>query len=134
MRIALIGAAGELGSDLLPRLQAAGHEVLPLGHSDIEIRDAEQVASRLEPLPPQLVINTAAYNLVDKAEDEPDVAYAVNGLAPRNLALFCERHAAVLMHISTDYVFGLDGQIAGQGYRESDLPGPMGAYGLSKLA
>ena len=105
MRIALIGATGQLGSDLLPRLQAAGHDLLPLGHADIEITDTERVASRLEPFQPQLVINAAAYNLVDKAEDEPDVAYAVNGLGPHNLALFCERHAAALMHISSDYVF-----------------------------
>ncbi len=134
MRIALIGATGQLGSDLLPRLHAAGHDVLPLGHTDIEISDAERVASRLEPLQPQLVINTAAYNLVDKAEDEPDVAYAVNGLGPRNLARFCEQQAVALLQISSDYVFGLEGYDTRQGYRESDLPGPMGAYGLSKLA
>ena len=134
MRIALIGAAGQLGSDLWPRLQAAGHDVLPLGHADIEITDAARVASVLEPLQPQFVINAAAYNLVDKAEDEPEVAYAVNGLGPRNLARFCERQAIGLLHISSDYVFGRVEMAQTTPLDEQTLPAPNSAYSVSKLA
>ena len=132
MRIALIGSSGQLGSDLLPRLQAAGHDVVPLRHADIEITDAANVAAVLEPLRPELVINTAAYNLVDKAEDEPDVAMSVNATGPRNLAQLCEANGSRLMHISTDYVFGeTTSQNLGP-WTERDLAVPIGSYGLSK--
>lgn len=134
MRIALIGAAGQLGSDLLPRLQASGHDVLPLGHADVEITDASRVASILEPLQPQFVINSAAYNLVDKAEDEPEVAYAVNGLGPRNLARFCDRQAIGLLHISSDFVFGRVEGSQTTPLDEQALPAPNSAYSVSKLA
>lgn len=133
MRIALIGAMGQLGGDLLPRLQAAGHDVRPLGHADIEITNAENSAAVLEPLQPDLVINTAAYNLVDKAEDEPDAAMAVNGLGPQLLARLAEKHGWRLMHISTDYVFGDVVRPVPTPFVESDLAVPSGRYGLSKL-
>ena len=133
MRIALIGAMGQLGGDLLPRLQAAGHDVRSLGHADIEITNAENSAAVLEPLQPDLVINTAAYNLVDKAEDEPDAAMAVNGLGPQLLARLAEKHGWRLMHISTDYVFGDVVRPTPTPFVESDLAIPSGRYGLSKL-
>ncbi len=133
MRIALIGAMGQLGGDLLPRLQAAGHDVRSLGHADIEITNAENSAAVLEPLQPDLVINTAAYNLVDKAEDEPDAAMAVNGLGPQLLARLAEKHGWRLMHISTDYVFGDVTRPTPTPFVESDLAIPSGRYGLSKL-
>ncbi len=133
MRIALIGAPGQLGGDLLPRLQAAGHDVRPLGHAEIEITNAENTAAVLEPLQPDLVINTAAYNLVDKAEDERDAAMAVNGLGPQLLARLAEKHNWRLMHISTDYVFGEMNRAAVVPFVESDVTIPSGRYGLSKL-
>lgn len=133
MRIALIGAMGQLGGDLLPRLQAAGHDVRSLGHADIEITNAENSAAVLEPLQPDLVINTAAYNLVDKAEDEPDASMAVNGLGPQLLARLAEKHGWRLMHISTDYVFGDVTRPTPTPFVESDLAIPSGRYGLSKL-
>ncbi len=133
MRIALIGASGQLGSDLLPRLQAAGHDVRPLGHADIEITNVENSAAVLEPLQPDLVINTAAYNLVDKAEDDRDAAMAVNGLGPQLLARLAEKHGWRLMHISTDYVFGDVVRPTPTPFVESDLAVPSGRYGLSKL-
>ena len=133
MRIALIGASGQLGSDLLPRLQAAGHDVRPLGHTDIEITNAESAASVLEPLQPELVINTAAYNLVDRAEDESAVAMAVNGFGPQLLARLASKHDWRLMHISTDYVFGESNRVTPTPFSESDPAIPSGRYGLSKL-
>ena len=133
MRIALIGATGQLGSDLLPRLQAAGHDARPLGHADIEITNAENSAAILEALQPELVVNTAAYNLVDKAEDESEAALAVNGLGPHQLARLCARHDWRLMHISTDYVFGDLNRDAPTPWTEEDQTIPCGRYGLSKL-
>lgn len=133
MRIALIGASGQLGSDLFPQLQAAGHDVRPLRHDDIEITNTENAASVLEPLQPELVINTAAYNLVDKAEDESDEAMAVNGFGPQLLARLAAKHDWRFMHISTDYVFGELNRITPAPFTESDLAIPSGRYGLSKL-
>ena len=129
MRIALIGSTGQLGSDLLPCLQTAGHGVVSLRHADIEITDAANVATVLEPLRPDLVLNTAAYNLVDKAEDEPDAAMSVNATGPRNLARLCAAQDWRLMHISTDYVF--DGASV-QPWTECDLAKPAGRYAFSK--
>lgn len=132
MRIALIGSRGQLGSDLFPRLQAAGHDVVSLGHSEIEITDATNVAVVLEPIQPDLVLNCAAYNLVDKAEDEPDVAMKVNGAGPSHLARLCESNGWKLMHVSTDYVFGDQTGPAPRPWTELDLAVPNCQYGLSK--
>ena len=133
MRIALIGSAGQLGSDLFPCLQAAGHDVVPLRHADIEITDAANVATVLGPLRPDLVLNTAAYNMVDKAEDELDVAMSVNATGPQNLARLCAANGWRLMHISTDYVFdGAAEPTEARPWTELDLTIPTGRYALSK--
>lgn len=129
MRIALIGSAGQLGSDLLPLLPG---EVIALRHHDIELGDDASVPQVLDAIAPNIVINTAAYNLVDKAEDDSQAAWQINTLGPRRLAKFCAQRDCVLVHFSTDYVFGLDRQRVAP-YLEDDAPGPLGAYGLSKL-
>ena len=77
-------------------------------HADFEITQAAQVEAALSAARPDCVINTAAYNFVDKAEDEPGTAYAVNSLGPRNLAHWCGKAGVPLVHVSTDYVFGAD--------------------------
>jgi len=130
MRIAVIGARGQLGSDLMLQL---GERAVPLGHDQIDITDPVRIASALESARPEVVINTAAYNLVDRAEDELDAAFNVNAFGPRNVARWCAKEGAILVHISTDYVFGLDGGRA-QPYDEDDLPGPQSVYASSKLA
>ncbi len=130
MRVVLIGAYGQLGTDLLPLL---GDDVTPLGHEDLDITRADDVAARLEQIGPELVINAAAYNLVDQAEREPKAAYAVNALGPRNLALACAEIDAALLHVSSDYVFGQDAERTTP-YSETDAPGPLSAYAVSKLA
>jgi dTDP-4-dehydrorhamnose reductase len=129
-RYALLGAAGQLGRDLAARLRG---EVLPLTRADADLTNAQQLRETLNSLQPQVVINCAAYNFVDKAEDEPEAAFAVNALAVRRLAEVCRSLDAVLVQFSTDYVFGLDEQRT-QPYRESDAPGPVSVYGASKLA
>jgi dTDP-4-dehydrorhamnose reductase len=134
MRVAVIGANGQLGGDLLPPLQAAGHEVWALRHADIEITDAARVSAVLQSQPLDLVINAAAYNLVDRAEDEPDVAFSVNAIGPRNLARVCEAQGRRLLHLSTDYVFGAAPDQPGRAWAETDAPQPKGGYAVSKLA
>jgi dTDP-4-dehydrorhamnose reductase len=137
MQIALIGAEGRLGRALRLRL---GGDVVALGHADVEIRRIQSVEAAFVTAKPDLVINTAAYNQVDRAEDEPDIAFAVNAFGPRNLALACEAREIPLLHLSTDYVFsgwlGVDSQRSPYttAYQETDRPDPNSAYGASKLA
>jgi dTDP-4-dehydrorhamnose reductase len=130
MRTAVLGAPGQLGRDLCPRL---GGEVLPLGRADADLTDPTRLRELLERLRPDVVVNCAAYNYVDKAESEPAAALAINALAVRDLATICRDLDCTLVHFSTDYVFGLD---AGRSvpWTENDPPGPVSVYGLSKLA
>lgn len=130
MRIALIGADGQLGTALSACLSG---DVILLRHRDIEITDAENVHAVLADAEPDAVINAAAYNRVDQAEDEPATAFAVNALGPRHLAQFCATRDVPLLHVSTDYVFGLETN-RNTPYTETDAPGPVNAYGVSKLA
>lgn len=113
-------------------MRLLGDRACPLRHSQIELSDAASIRAALAATNPDIVINAAAYNWVDKAEDEPQVAHAVNALGPRNLALVCAERSIPLLHVSSDYVFGLD--VRETPYLESDAPGPVSAYGLSKLA
>lgn len=137
MQIALVGAGGQLGRELRQRL---GERVIALGHADIELTDADSVEAALAASHPNLVINAAAYNLVDRAEEEPDIAFAVNALGPRNLAIACSARDIPLLHVSTDYVFSgksSTNSVETQQrlpYTETDCPDPLSEYGKSKLA
>jgi dTDP-4-dehydrorhamnose reductase len=131
MQVAIFGAAGQLGVELVRVFTQRGHVVHSFRRSDADITDPAQLEARLAALDINLVLNAAAYNKVDIAESEPQVAYAVNGLAVRNLAVICRQLDARLVHFSTDYVF--DGA-AGRPYREEDPVRPISAYGVSKLA
>lgn len=134
-RIAVIGASGQLGTALMRLL---GTRAIPLRHHQVELTDMANLRTVLRDAAPNAVINTAAYNWVDKAEDEPHVAYSVNALGPRNLALVCAEMQIPVVHVSSDYVFGqnaLDGIPTPETpYLETDAPGPVSAYGISKLA
>ncbi len=129
--IAIIGAKGQLGSDLVRTFEDIGHEIVPLTHADIDVIDPDSSRKILEKIQPDIVINCAAYVRVDDAEDFPDKAFAVNALGARNIALICKDLDAILVYISTDYVF--DGR-KNQPYTEDDIPDPLGVYGTSKLA
>lgn len=129
MRIAIIGAGGQLGTDLVRAFN--GSVVIPLTHRDIEINNHRDTSNILTASRPDVVINTAAYNLVDTSEDHPEKPFATNALAVRNLAMICSRLGSVFVHISTDFVF--DGE-KGSPYQEMDLPNPVNLYGVSKLA
>ncbi|MFN4260469.1 MAG: dTDP-4-dehydrorhamnose reductase [Gemmataceae bacterium] len=130
MKIAVLGAAGQLGRDLVARL--AG-DVIPWTRERADLTRPETLRAALTEARPDVVVNCAAYNFVDKAESEPEAAFAVNAWGVRALALACRDLACVLVHFSTDYVFGLD-ERRSTPYHESDAPGPVSIYGLSKLA
>ncbi len=129
MKIALIGADGQLGSELYRVL--AGDDVVPLYYPDFDITKPEETRQVLRNLAPELVINTAAYHRVDECEDNPEMPFLVNAIAVRNLALMARDLDFVLVHFSTDYVF--DGK-KGSPYVEEDHPSPLSVYGVSKLA
>jgi dTDP-4-dehydrorhamnose reductase len=130
MRIAVLGAAGQLGRDLCPRLPG---EVVPLSRSDIDLARFNTIPPALAAARPDVLVNCAAYNFVDRAEAEPGVAFAVNGLGVRLLAAQCTARGIKLVHFSTDYVFGLD-PTRSLPLTEDDPPGPLSVYGVSKLA
>ena len=130
-RIAVFGSGGQLGAELTAEFAKRGSQVSGFERADIDITDAAQVEECLVRADPAVVVNASAYNQVDVAEKEPQAAYLVNGLAVRNVALVCRQIDARLVHFSTDYVF--DG-LAGRAYTEQDVPRPLGAYAVSKLA
>lgn len=129
MRIALIGADGQLGTDLLKAL--SGQDVVPLYYPAFDVTQSGPAGERLAAIGPEVVINTAAFHRVDECEDNPQAAFAVNAIAVRSLALACRAMGAALVHFSTDYVF--DGS-KGRPYVEEDAPNPLMVYGVSKLA
>ena len=131
MKAAVIGANGQLGSDLCRVLAAQGIEIAPLTHRDLEISDAAQADRVLESIRPDVVISTAAFHKVEECEKQPAQSFAVNAMGPCNLARVCGRLDALLVHFSTDYVF--DGKQQ-RPYTETDLPGPLNVYAVSKLA
>jgi dTDP-4-dehydrorhamnose reductase len=130
MRFAVIGAMGQLGRDLCPRLPG---EVHALGRQQADLTQAGSLAAMLETVRPDVVINCAAYNFVDRAESEPEAAFAINAWGVRSLALACRDRGCTLVHFSTDYVFGLDAERRIP-WTEADAPGPVSVYGLSKLS
>lgn len=131
MKIAIIGANGQLGFDLVRSFKNTGHEITPLVHADIDVTDLKLSSSVLKNIQPEVVINCAAYVRVDDAEEFADKAFAVNALGARNMALICRELNSMLVYISTDYIF--DGRKK-QPYTEEDVPNPLNVYGNSKLA
>jgi dTDP-4-dehydrorhamnose reductase len=133
-KVALIGANGQLGTDIHKVFSLDNHyKVFPLTTREIDVTSLKLTKKVLEEIKPQIVINTAAYHRVDEVEDNPEKAFVVNSVAEKNLAELCEFHHWVLVFISTDYVFGLDPKRT-KPYIEIDTPGPINVYGVSKLA
>jgi dTDP-4-dehydrorhamnose reductase len=126
----VLGAAGQLGRELCTRLPG---EVVGLTRDRADLTRPEMLRSVLTEQRPHFVINCAAYNFVDRAESEPETAFAVNAWGVRALATICRQLACTLVHFSSDYVFGLESERATP-YHETDPPGPVSVYGLSKLA
>lgn len=136
MHIAITGAYGQLGTELQHALKGT---ITPLGRDRLDISEATDVNTVLANLNPDLVINTAAYNLVDRAEEEPAAAILGNATGPKNLALFCESRKIPLLHFSSDYVFsGWETNNEQKTphttpYLETDTPDTLSAYASSKL-
>lgn len=129
-KYAVVGANGQLGRDLC---RTWGDSAQPLGREQIDLSRPETILPALAAIQPSVVVNCAAFNFVDRAEREPEPAFAINALAVHHLARACRELDAVFVHVSTDYVFGRD--LTRQSpYSESDLPGPPCVYGASKLA
>jgi dTDP-4-dehydrorhamnose reductase len=126
----ILGGDGQLGRALTARL---GDEAVALGRAEADLTRPETLQAALEAYRPEVVLNCAAYNFVDRAESEPHAAFAVNEVGVGRLAALCGQRRSILVHYSTDYVFGQDATRRTP-YRETDTPGPVNVYGASKLA
>lgn len=139
VRLLVVGARGQLGTDLVAAARAAGRSVLGVGSGELDVTDQESVQRTLGYVAAgaaaagerAVVINAAAYTAVDDAEADRDAAFAVNADGPANLAVAADRLGLGLIHLSTDYVYPGDGSAP---YRPGDPTGPRSVYGASKLA
>jgi dTDP-4-dehydrorhamnose reductase len=131
VKVAVVGASGQLGSSLCAVLEEGGLECEPLSHDRLEVADPDSVAEVLRAVRPDAVVNTAAFHRVDACEDDPQQAFAVNALGALYVARACREVGARCVYVSTDYVF--DGARA-EPYTEDDRPNPLNVYGASKLA
>jgi dTDP-4-dehydrorhamnose reductase len=129
MKVLVTGADGQLGRELVRLGQSVDFEVYGLNRHQLDITNEIKLKQIVAHISPSLVINAAAYTHVDRAENESDLAYAVNKDGPTYLARYCANNQLKLIHISTDYVF--DGTKS-RPYQESDPVAPLGVYGRSK--
>lgn len=130
-RILIVGAKGQVGAELVEREWGVGTFVLPATRDQVDLVDRDAVVTYLEEWRPDVVVNAAAYTAVDRAEEQPELAYQVNHRGVVNLVDGCRSIGAKLIHLSTDYVF--DGTFDGW-YREGHGVNPLGVYGRSKRA
>ncbi|RYF31433.1 MAG: dTDP-4-dehydrorhamnose reductase [Comamonadaceae bacterium] len=139
MKILLLGATGQVGNALRRSLSTIGEVVATTRDGTLDgvacetadIGDSDSLPALVERIAPDVVVNAAAYTAVDRAEQEPEVAFAANAEGPGRLAAACALRGARLVHYSTDYVF--DG-VSSRAYAEDDATAPLGVYGASKLA
>lgn len=133
-RTVIIGGNGQLGTDLVRAGEELNLELSSLTHADIELTDRASVERVLSGLEPAAILNTAACHGADNyLSADQEAFFRVNGLGALNLARFCRRHGTLLVHYSTDYVFGRE-RTGERGYTEEDPPCPVNVYGASKLA
>jgi dTDP-4-dehydrorhamnose reductase len=131
VRILVLGAGGMLGQAVVASAVARGLAVDAAPRAEVDVTDPAAVSERMRSTPPDLVVNCAAFTQVDACESEPERAWAVNAHAVRGIAVAAEHAGAVLVQVSTDYVF--DGK-AGKPYGEAAPTSPLSVYGASKLA
>jgi dTDP-4-dehydrorhamnose reductase len=131
MKIAIIGANGQLGTDLVEVMSQQGHEVVALTHADIAVEQLDMVHKVLTKCKPDIVLNTAAYHITQKCEDHVETAFAVNAQGALNLAKVTADLKITTVYYSSDYVF--DGAKQSP-YLETDAPNPLNVYAVSKLA
>ena len=131
MRIAVVGANGQLGTDICKAFRNHGDDVTEINHGQLDISIRADTFHTLKLASPDVVVNTAAMHQLDACEADPARSFAVNGIGAHNLALASQEYRFALVHISTDYVF--DG-VQKSPYVESDNPNPLNVYGNTKLA
>jgi dTDP-4-dehydrorhamnose reductase len=132
MKVLVLGANGQLGSDILRfhRECSNGMEMVALSRKELDISAASAIGVALSDYPFDVLINCTGYNKVDEAENHATEAFAINAHAPQRMAAVCKARGALFVHISTDYVF--DGR-SRTPYVETDAPSPLNVYGASKL-
>lgn len=131
MRVMVIGAAGQVGTDLVELLAHSGEEVTALTRSQLDVTQSSELREALVRNRPDFVINCSVYHPVDECESHPDSSFAVNAIAVRNLGLAANELGSAVVHFSSDYVF--DGEL-GRPYGEEDSPNPINVFGISKFA
>lgn len=143
MKILITGARGQLGSQIINILNKGKSElgVIPsevinsnitgIDIEDLDLTDSTAVDNYISKLRPDIIVNPAAYTNVDACEENTDIAFKVNAIAARNIAMAAEKIGAKLVHISTDYVFSGTGNTP---IKEYDIPNPVSVYGKTKLA
>lgn len=131
MKFLVTGADGQLASEFIRSFNCSNHHIVALNKGQMDISNIDAVLKTFLHYRPDVVLNCAAYNLVDKAEEDFNAAFKTNAIGVKNLAIACKKHNALLVHYSTDYVF--DG-IKEKFYVEDDKPNPINKYGESKLS
>jgi dTDP-4-dehydrorhamnose reductase len=131
MRILVTGREGQVVQALAEEGLGEGHEIIRLGRPEFDLAAPEGIRTALDRHRPDVVVSAAAYTAVDQAESEPDLAMAINGTAPGVIAAAAAERGLPIIHLSTDYVF--DG-LKPTPYVETDVTGPQGIYGRTKLA
>jgi dTDP-4-dehydrorhamnose reductase len=130
MRVLVTGVTGQVGGALLAALGDKA-TVVPAARAALDLVRSDTIVPALGRIAPDLIINPAAYTAVDRAEDERDLAYRINGEAPGHIARWAASRGVPLIHLSTDYVYDGSGE---RPWREDDATGPLSVYGASKLA
>jgi dTDP-4-dehydrorhamnose reductase len=135
MNILVFGKDGQLGKAFKAVFNASRlneiHRISYMGRAECDLSNVDAITALLDELKPDIVINAAAYTAVDRAENEIDLAYAINAKAPEAMAVYAKHHGATFLHYSTDYVFNGSKKAP---YVESDMRNPLGVYGKSKAA
>ena len=126
----VFGRIGQVGWELRHKLACLG-QVAAVEYPEVDFTKADSIRNAVRAAEPSVIVNSAAYTAVDKAESEPELAWAINGTAPGVIAEEAKRLGSILVHYSTDYVF--DGSKQGA-YVETDAPNPLNVYGKTKLA
>ena len=131
MRILVTGASGQVGRSMLDLNGRDGHEIIGLTRQQFDLKKPEEFDRIVDQVEPDAIVNAAAYTMVDRAEDEPELAHQINAVAPGVMAHVAEKNNIRFIQISTDYVFDGKARIA---YKEKDQPYPINCYGKTKLS
>jgi dTDP-4-dehydrorhamnose reductase len=131
IKVLITGAQGQLGQELAIHLKQEPFEVFGYGRERFDITNQAQVNQVVDEIKPDIIVHCAAYTKVDDAEKEQDLAFLINAIGTRNIAISSEKYGSKLVYFSTDYVFNGE---ENKPYTEFDNTNPLGVYGKSKLA